>query len=711
MEPPREYKKLIERVHLRSNFTSFMKEKGGNEMGGIRDLVLRFLYLALVFTLIGPSALTMEDSLENCLLKGEWKKIISILEEDNNLANDSISRLIMGHACLATNRNNESMLLFLSANEENNLNSWFEWTESLKRKYPDNPIVLYLSADANARIGEFKKANELFTFALEKKEDFALAYNARGIVAVLINEWDNAQVDFYIASKLIPDFADAHANLGTLGALRESSLRLGEGALESFNKAIILNPNFALAYNGRGCIYFGSGEFEKAAEDFSIASQLSPTLVIAEINKGLVSAYAGQLITLSNLEKPGTTIESINQQYPNILKEQRQQLQNMIPTQRTKEFWDQMNRFQHLSDDELHSLIKGHGFQKVQMGVFLMNREDAGKAIEYPTKNMALKDRINLHNRWIIGSALVDFTSSLAFSASNLGKSIQKGWNSFFREAAANFGAVGGARIRNHTMQVLTSGLLAHPISSTISSVSKSVQFVAEENRYAAMLEQAKNLEQVATLNTKIRARNERLDQFISSNFNYFNKKSISQIPGYVTSDKRPLTELGALASMVDKGIKPIGDLPRSALIVSQNPFRSSLLQSELSKYGFQTKVSLSGMDPHMEAERVGADVMLGIRSEDPSKKYYYDIMRKSFLNPPDKGGTPSVIQQITKPQTKQNFSWGKPFVPTFGKGAPGGISTKELAESFVDKGNWPVITSFGLLYKATISLERIGKK
>lgn len=54
----------------------------------------------------------------------------------------------------------------------------------------------------------------------------------------------------------------------------------------------------------------------------------------------------------------------------------------------------------------------------------------------------------------------------------------------------------------------------------------------------------------------------------------------------------------------------------------------------------------------------------------------------------------PQVPSQITP-----KVDWGKPFTPPYSKGAPGGISTEELARAFVDKGNWPVRTTFGLLY------------
>lgn len=144
-------------------------------------------------------------SVEDALLKGEWREVVTILEKDETKTSDPVARLIMGHACLATNCNNASVLLFLSAKKEDDLKAWSSWTESLLLRNPNNPFALYLSADAKARIGDLSEAKERFTQALQIKYDFALAYNARGVVHVLANEWDNAMIDFLQSTRFAPD--------------------------------------------------------------------------------------------------------------------------------------------------------------------------------------------------------------------------------------------------------------------------------------------------------------------------------------------------------------------------------------------------------------------------------------------------------------------------------------------------------------------------
>ena len=390
-------------------------------------------FLIFVITLITPllsdcmsstkDDLYLQPDIENALLEANWQKVYDYLENDSSLAEKPVARLLMAHACLATNRNNASMILFLSSKEEGDLKLWSEWTESLAMRNPQNAVALYLYADAMARSGKLAEAIERFTQAFEQKDDFALALNARGVAYAMTNKLDNAQVDFYVATKLAPEFADAYANLGTLGVFRETSMALDSGTVEAFDKALVINPEFAFAYNGRGCIYFGSGRFEEAAQDFSIASELSPLLLIAEVNQGFASAYASRLLTLASIEKkPGTTLESVNRLYPNVMKEQQQQWSNVLPTPKDQKFWTKIDALPTLSPDQVNSLVKDYGRQKVQMASFLKMQKCQAQIAENHQIGLPLSEKIDLSNRF----------SFRAFSFLESTKEVQAGWKSLF---------------------------------------------------------------------------------------------------------------------------------------------------------------------------------------------------------------------------------------------------------------------------------------
>jgi hypothetical protein len=314
---------------------------------------------------------------------------------------------------------------------------------------------------------------------------------------------------------------------------------------------------------------------------------------------------------------------------------------------------------------------------------------------------------------------------------------LQKGWKytQLKTEIEAEKGALSSIT-SNPTLKTVIDAIPMgiSPISlasSIASSGFKIGRFVLEDNRGAANVEFERLSSEVPMLSTQLRSIETNLDKLGGTSVGQSPTiKSLSFIPGYYTSTDRPITEIGALASMVDKGIKSPEGLTRTALIVSQDPFRTNLLQSELGKYGFQSKVVLLDIDAQTEAKRIGADVILGIKADKSlqfgpnltpvvmSQKQYDDNWKKLIpMFPPDKGGGAAGIPNLPKVSElpiQQNWDWGKSFIPTFPKGAPGGISTEELARSFVDKGNWPVMTSFSLFYMPATSIEskdeEIGK-
>jgi tetratricopeptide (TPR) repeat protein len=270
---------------------------------------------------------------ETCLLR-QCKYLNNVVEQDHR-AVKRVTRPMLGfksfeaaQAYVATNKNNEALLVWLSASGATDIQQWGMWTAALIGRYPSQPMAFYLRADALARAEDLATAQALLSEAITHQPDFGLAYNARGVIAVLRGQHDRAQVDFHLATRVAPQLADAWANLGTLGVLYEYSLQQGEEALTAFHQAIALNPAFALAYNGRGALYFGAGEFDKAAEDFVAAAQILPPLLMAEVNKALAFHYALQTLTLASMaeDAPGTSLRALMQQYPEALKGQVQQL-------------------------------------------------------------------------------------------------------------------------------------------------------------------------------------------------------------------------------------------------------------------------------------------------------------------------------------------------------------------------------------------------
>jgi serine/threonine protein kinase len=57
-------------------------------------------------------------------------------------------------------------------------------------------------------------------------------------------------------------------------------------AIAAYNQAIALAPNFALAYNGRGDVYFKLKQYEHALANYTWAIELNPNFALAYYNRG-----------------------------------------------------------------------------------------------------------------------------------------------------------------------------------------------------------------------------------------------------------------------------------------------------------------------------------------------------------------------------------------------------------------------------------------
>ena len=105
----------------------------------------------------------------------------------------------------------------------------------------------------------------------------ALALKAAGKLEAAVEKYEEA-------IQLKPDFVEAYYNKGN--ALRE--LRQFEKAISSFEIVISYQPNFALAFFNRGNIYKELGQLDLAIKDYDRATQIDPIYFQAFSNKALI---------------------------------------------------------------------------------------------------------------------------------------------------------------------------------------------------------------------------------------------------------------------------------------------------------------------------------------------------------------------------------------------------------------------------------------
>ena len=107
-------------------------------------------------------------------------------------------------------------------------------------------------------------------------------WDAKGISFAKSGEYQKAIECFDKAIDLNPNFAEAYCNRG----VTYCHLKQYERAIEDYAKAIELNPNLAEPYCNRGNAYFYLKQYERAIEDYDKAIELNPSYALAYSNRG-----------------------------------------------------------------------------------------------------------------------------------------------------------------------------------------------------------------------------------------------------------------------------------------------------------------------------------------------------------------------------------------------------------------------------------------
>src|SRR5258705_309847 len=110
----------------------------------------------------------------------------------------------------------------------------------------------------------------------------AWAFNNRGNGYHRKGEDDHAIQDYDEAIRLKPDFALAFNNRGNAYSDKGDYDR----AIQDLDKAIRLKPDYALAFNNRAIAYSDKGQYDRAIHDFTEAIHLKPDDAEVLANRG-----------------------------------------------------------------------------------------------------------------------------------------------------------------------------------------------------------------------------------------------------------------------------------------------------------------------------------------------------------------------------------------------------------------------------------------
>jgi tetratricopeptide (TPR) repeat protein len=148
--------------------------------------------------------------------------------------------------------------------------------------------VLLAEGNEAVKMGHYKKSLELLSKSIKLDSSNAETWQIRGDAYFALEDYSSAFADYSESLKIIPNAA-AFAGLGNVFVKMNN---IAEG-INSYTKAIELNPDCAGYYFIRGKTFNMQGKYDEAINDFDSALKLEPDNVSYRQNRDFTLSLKG----------------------------------------------------------------------------------------------------------------------------------------------------------------------------------------------------------------------------------------------------------------------------------------------------------------------------------------------------------------------------------------------------------------------------------
>ena len=169
-------------------------------------------------------------------------------------------------------------------------------------------VILACAAGTWRQAGYWHDSIKLWTHTLAVTTNNSNAHNNLGLAFNKLDRPDAAMEEFQAAVLIDPQYSEAHDNLGVayfqLGRIPE--------AIDSFTQAIRIAPDYAEAHNNLGLSYVALGMYAEAIDEYKLAIRFDPGYVGAHGNLAMAlytdERYAEAWAQVRVCEQHGVTL-------------------------------------------------------------------------------------------------------------------------------------------------------------------------------------------------------------------------------------------------------------------------------------------------------------------------------------------------------------------------------------------------------------------